>query len=121
MAFDGVTIANVVSELKKELLGGRLYKIAQPEEDELLLTVRQPKGQAPLLISAAASLPQTAVYCFKDRLWFGCKGIFKTVIIGGQRIQFVLGMGHEVGAPRQHFPEGADRWPKPITDGVRYP
>ena len=57
MAFDGVTIANVVSELKKELIGGRLYKIAQPEEDELLLTVRQPKGQARLLISAEASLP----------------------------------------------------------------
>ena len=57
MAFDGVTIANVVSELKKELMGGRLYKIAQPEEDELLLTIRQPKGQARLLISAEASLP----------------------------------------------------------------
>lgn len=57
MAFDGVTIANVVSELKKELIGGRLYKIAQPEADELLLTVRQPKGQARLLISAQASLP----------------------------------------------------------------
>ena len=57
MAFDGVTIANVVSELKKELMGGRLYKIAQPEADELLLTVRQPKGQARLLISAQASLP----------------------------------------------------------------
>lgn len=42
MAFDGVTIANIVSELKKELVGGRLYKIAQPEEDELLLTVKQP-------------------------------------------------------------------------------
>ena len=51
MAFDGVTIANVVSELKKELMGGRLYKIAQPEADELLLTVRQPKGQARLLLS----------------------------------------------------------------------
>ncbi len=57
MAFDGVTIANVVSELKKELIGGRLYKIAQPEADELLLTVRQPGGQVRLLISAEASLP----------------------------------------------------------------
>ena len=57
MAFDGVTIANIVSELKKELLGGRLYKIAQPEEDELLLTVRHPSGQKRLLISADASLP----------------------------------------------------------------
>ncbi len=57
MAFDGVTIANLVSELKKELTGGRLYKIAQPESDELLLTVKQPGGQKRLLISADASLP----------------------------------------------------------------
>ena len=57
MAFDGVTIANVVSELKRELMGGRLYKIAQPEADELLLTVKQPDGTKKLLISAQASLP----------------------------------------------------------------
>lgn len=57
MAFDGVTIASVVSELKRELIGGRLYKIAQPEEDELLLTVRLPSGQRRLLLSADASLP----------------------------------------------------------------
>ncbi len=57
MAFDGVTIANVVSELKRELLGGRICKIAQPEEDELLLTVKQPAGQRKLLLSASASLP----------------------------------------------------------------
>lgn len=57
MAFDGVTIASVVCELKKELAGGRLYKIAQPEEDELLLTVKQPSGQKRLFLSADASLP----------------------------------------------------------------
>ena len=57
MAFDGVTIANIVLELKEKLIGGRLYKIAQPEEDELLLTVRQPAGQYRLLLSANASLP----------------------------------------------------------------
>ncbi len=57
MAFDGVTIASVVSELKKELVGGRLYKIAQPEADELLLTIRQPGGQRRLFLSADASLP----------------------------------------------------------------
>ncbi len=57
MAFDGVTIANVVSELKRELMGGRLYKIAQPEPDELLLTIKQPDGTKKLLISAQASLP----------------------------------------------------------------
>lgn len=57
MAFDGVTIANVVSEMRKELLGGRLYKIAQPESDELLLTIKTPAGQKRLFISAGASLP----------------------------------------------------------------
>lgn len=57
MAFDGLTIANLVYELNRELTGGRLYKIAQPETDELLLTVKTQDGQKRLLISADASLP----------------------------------------------------------------
>lgn len=57
MAFDGVTIANVVSELNRELIGGRLAKIAQPEKDELLLTIKTQTGQRRLLLSADASLP----------------------------------------------------------------
>lgn len=57
MAFDGVTIANVVSEMKKELVGGRISKIAQPEADELLLTIKTAGGQRRLFISAEASLP----------------------------------------------------------------
>ena len=57
MAFDGVTIANVVNEMKQELIGGRLYKIAQPETDELLLTIKTSDGQKRLCISADASLP----------------------------------------------------------------
>lgn len=57
MAFDGLTIANLVYELNRELTGGRLYKIAQPETDELLLTVKTQNGQKKLLISADASLP----------------------------------------------------------------
>ena len=37
MAFDGIVIANIRQELEQTLLGGRLYKIAQPEDfyDEL--------------------------------------------------------------------------------------
>lgn len=57
MAFDGVTIANVVSEMRQDLIGGRLYKIAQPEEDELLLTIKTQNGQKRLFLSASASLP----------------------------------------------------------------
>lgn len=57
MAFDGVTIANVVQEMKSTILGGRLYKIAQPENDELLLTIKTGEGQRRLFLSADASLP----------------------------------------------------------------
>ena len=35
MAFDGATIAAVVSEMKSRMTGGRIYKIYQPEPDEL--------------------------------------------------------------------------------------
>ncbi len=57
MAFDGVTIAAIVKELNDTCLGGRLYKIAQPESDELLLTIKTADGQRRLLLSADASLP----------------------------------------------------------------
>lgn len=57
MAFDGITIANIVHELKETLLDGRINKIAQPEADELLLTIKTQSGQRRLYISASASLP----------------------------------------------------------------
>mgnify|MGYP002510058173 FL=1 len=57
MAFDGITIANITKELLNALLGGRIYKIAQPESDELLLTIKNNGTQYRLLLSADASLP----------------------------------------------------------------
>ncbi|MCM1184028.1 MAG: NFACT family protein [Roseburia sp.] len=57
MAFDGVTIACIVRELQDKLAGSRIYKIAQPERDELLLTIKGNGGQTRLLMSADASLP----------------------------------------------------------------
>ena len=57
MAFDGTTIAAVRKELSDSILGGRIYKIAQPEPDELLITIKTPEGQRKLYISASASLP----------------------------------------------------------------
>ena len=48
----------MTKELKDSLLGGRIYKIAQPEADELLLTIKTTDGgQKRLLLSANASLP----------------------------------------------------------------
>ena len=57
MAFDGITVAAVVQELEHTLVGGRISKIAQPENDELLLTIKGNEGQKRLYISASASLP----------------------------------------------------------------
>ncbi|HHU71384.1 MAG TPA: fibronectin/fibrinogen-binding protein [Clostridiales bacterium] len=58
MALDGIVIANVVYELRDKLLGGRINKIAQPEKDELLITIKgQSKGQYRLLLSSEPGLP----------------------------------------------------------------
>lgn len=57
MALDGIVISNIVHELSEYLTGGRLYKIAQPEPDELLLTIKNNSGQYRLVISANAGLP----------------------------------------------------------------
>ncbi len=57
MAFDGITIACMAYELNKKLSGGRISKIAQPEADELLLTIKSSHGSFRLLLCASASLP----------------------------------------------------------------
>ena len=57
MAFDGITVAAIVAECKDKLIGGRINKIAQPEKDELILTVKSGGENLRLLLSADASLP----------------------------------------------------------------
>ena len=56
MAFDGIVVASLASELKHKLLNGRISKIAQPEADELLLTVKSTEGQYRLSISGILDL-----------------------------------------------------------------
>lgn len=57
MAFDGITVAALQHELQQALTGGRISKIAQPETDELLLTVKGKESNYRLFLSASASLP----------------------------------------------------------------
>lgn len=57
MALDGIVISNITAELQEKLTGARISKIAQPEADELMLTLKGPSGQYRLLLSAGASLP----------------------------------------------------------------
>ena len=57
MAFDGITIANLIYDMNQKIQNGRISKIAQPEPDELLLTIKGTDGQYRLILSASASLP----------------------------------------------------------------
>lgn len=57
MAFDGITVACLRQELSEALTDGKIAKIAQPETDELLFTIKNNKNNYRLLLSANASLP----------------------------------------------------------------
>lgn len=57
MAFDGIVVANLTSEIRTRIEGGKISKIAQPEKDELLFTIKNNGNTWRLLISASASLP----------------------------------------------------------------
>ncbi|MCQ2522572.1 MAG: NFACT family protein [Lachnospiraceae bacterium] len=65
MAFDGLTVAAITAQLDQKCTGGRIYKIAQPEKDALLITIKTASGgQERLFMSADASLP--LVYLTKE-------------------------------------------------------
>lgn len=57
MALDGIVISSLVHELNETILGQKISKIAQPENDELLLTIKGNSTQHRLCLSASASLP----------------------------------------------------------------
>ena len=61
MAFDGITVAAITRELSDRCTDGRIYKIAQTEKDEILLTIKPQAerggGQVRVYLSADASLP----------------------------------------------------------------
>ena len=44
MALDGIVISNIVAELNSTILNSKISKIAEPEADELLLTLKGPNG-----------------------------------------------------------------------------
>ena len=64
MAYDGIVAAATVKELNDKLLNGSITKVAQPEKDELLLTLKCNRIQVRLAISANASTPM--VYIRED-------------------------------------------------------
>ena len=57
MAFDAVTVAALKKELSDTFQNTRIYKISEPDQNELMLTIKGNSSQYRLLISADASLP----------------------------------------------------------------
>lgn len=57
MAFDGVVISNIVRDMRERLIGGRIYKIYQPEADEINLVVKNNGTTYRLMLNASATLP----------------------------------------------------------------
>ncbi len=57
MSFDGICVRALSLELSRELAGGRITKISQPEEQELILTIKNQGKTHRLLASASPSLP----------------------------------------------------------------
>ncbi len=57
MAFDGIVVANLAAEFSQALTGGKISRIAQPEKDELLFTIKNNGKTYRLSLSASASLP----------------------------------------------------------------
>ena len=57
MAFDGSVVHAIAHQLHQKLEGARISKIAQPEKNELLLTIKKEGVTERLLLSADPSLP----------------------------------------------------------------
>ncbi|MCR8745306.1 Rqc2 family fibronectin-binding protein [Romboutsia lituseburensis] len=64
MALDGLVIHSIVNELHSKLLGGKIDKVYQPENDEVVLHIRNNKQNFKLVLSASASNPR--VYIAND-------------------------------------------------------
>ena len=65
MAFDGICVAAIVQELKNNLCGGRISKIAQPEADELEVK----NGIRIVVDEDAGAVTMTAARDFEDYLF----------------------------------------------------
>lgn len=58
MPFDGIVTKCVVDELSELIQGGRIEKIFQPENDEIIINLRSKGKNLRLLLSASANYPR---------------------------------------------------------------
>ncbi|SCH13716.1 Fibronectin-binding protein A N-terminus (FbpA) [uncultured Clostridium sp.] len=64
MALDGLVIHSLVDELSSKLIGGKVDKVHQPEDDEIVLYIRNNKENYKLILSCSSSNPR--VYIAND-------------------------------------------------------
>lgn len=64
MALDGLVIHSLVDELSTKLVGGKVDKVHQPEDDEIVLHIRNNKENYKLVLSCSSSNPR--VYIAND-------------------------------------------------------
>lgn len=58
MPFDGIVTSNIVWELNTLLSNGKIEKIYQPENDEIIMLIRAHSNNYKLLISSSSSYPR---------------------------------------------------------------
>ncbi|GAA0743657.1 Rqc2 family fibronectin-binding protein [Clostridium oceanicum] len=58
MALDGIFIHSLLDEIKNKILNGRVEKIAQPEKDEIILSIKNNRKTYKLSISASPVYPK---------------------------------------------------------------
>lgn len=61
MALDGLVVHSLASELHTKLVGGKVDKVHQPENDELVLFIRNNKENFKLVLSSSASNPRVYI------------------------------------------------------------
>lgn len=100
MALDGLVIHSIVDELSTKLVGGKIDKIYQPENDEVFLHIRNNKENFKLVLSASASNPRAylsqkykkenpinaPMFCMLLRKYIQGGNIVKVSQIGFERI-----------------------------------
>ena len=100
MALDGLVIHSIVDELSTKLVGGKIDKIYQPENDEIILHIRNNKENFKLVLSASASNPRAylsekykkenpinaPMFCMLLRKYIQGGNIVKIAQVGFERI-----------------------------------
>lgn len=115
MALDGLTLGFAARELEGLLLGGRVDKVAQPEKDMVILSVRAGGANHRLLINASPtgtrlhltehayeSPPEAPMFCMLMRKHIGGGRIQAIRQLGGDRlIEILITAGDELGDVRE--------------------